>query len=81
MTYPPEDFAPEDDINHRAARCTLSAFAVVMVLFVIPFITTLGQAAVLTLCGTVAALIMIGDAIWVIKWLISQHTSRRDNNE
>ena len=72
MTYPPEDFRPEDDIGHRAARCMLSGFAVALALFVIPSIITLGQACVLTLCGTVAALIAIGDILWIIKWVASR---------
>ena len=76
MTYPPED-AYADSVEHRTARGLLSAFAVALSLFVIPFMTTPEEAMALALCGTVAALIMIGDVIWVIKWLISQHTSQR----
>jgi len=72
VTYPPEDFRPEDSVEHRSARGLLSAFAVALSLFVIPFMTTPEQGMVLAVCGTVAALIMIGDIIWVVKWLISQ---------
>ena len=68
---------PYESVEHRSARGLLSAFAVALSLFALPLIKTQEELLVLILCGTVAAWIMIGDIVWTVKWLISNHTSQR----